>query len=289
RVIRELSRREPKLGRPLRLTIDAEIQRFAYERLGEESGAVVVMDVHTGAILALASAPGYDPNAFDGGISAREWRALVSNPRAPLTNKAISGQYAPGSTFKTMVAMAALESGAIKPNHAVTCYGVTQLGDSRFHCWKRGGHGTLALHEAIKQSCDVYFYDVAQRTGVDKIAAMAKRFGLGEKLGIDLPGERPGVVPTNEWKRKTMNQPWYPGETLVFGIGQGYVLTTPLQLAVMTARIANGGRAVLPHLAMDDVRGTEIQPRPRPGFPPVGVPTAVLETVKKGMYGVVNE
>jgi penicillin-binding protein 2 len=289
RVIRELSRREPKIGRSLRLTIDAEIQRFAYERLGEESGAVVVMDVHTGAILALASAPGYDPNAFDSGISIREWRALVSNPRAPLTNKAIGGQYAPGSTFKTIVALAALESGTIKPNHAVTCYGVTQLGDSRFHCWKKGGHGTLALHEAIKQSCDVYFYDVAQRTGVDRIAAMAKRFGLGEKLGIDLPGERPGVVPTQEWKRKTMNQPWYPGETLVFGIGQGYVLTTPLQLAVMTARIANGGRAVLPHLAMDEVRGSEILPRPRPNFPSIGVPTAVLETVKKGMYGVVNE
>jgi penicillin-binding protein 2 len=289
RVIRELSRREPKLGRPLRLTIDADIQRFAYERLGEESGAVVVMDVHTGAVLALASAPGYDPNAFDSGITARQWRSLISSPRAPLTNKAVSGQYAPGSTFKTVVTLAALESGTITTNHAVTCYGVTQLGDSRFHCWKKGGHGTLALHEAIKQSCDVYFYDVAQRTGVDKIASMCRRLGLGEKLGIDLPGERPGIVPSNEWKRKTMNQPWYPGETLVFGIGQGYVLTTPLQLAVMTARIANGGRAVLPHLAMDDVRGSEIQPRARPSFPPIGVPTAALETVKRGMFGVVNE
>ena len=185
--------------------------------------------------------------------------------------------------------LAALESGAITPNHTVTCLGVVQLGNAQFHCWRRGGHGTLNLHEGIKQSCDVYFYDVAQRTGVDKIAAMAKRLGLGEKTGIDLPGERPGVVPSTEWKKKTMNQPWYPGETLVFGIGQGYMLATPLQLAVMTARIANGGRAVLPHLAKDEVRGAEISPRPRPNFASLGIPTSALEAVKSGMYGVVNE
>jgi penicillin-binding protein 2 len=180
RVIRELSRREPKLGRPLKLTIDAEVQRFAYERLGEESGAIVVIDVNTGEVLALVSTPGFDPNAFDNGITARQWRALISSPRAPLTNKAVSGQYAPGSTFKTVVTLAALESGTITPSHTVTCLGVVQLGDARFHCWKKGGHGTLNLHEGLKNSCDVYFYDVAQRTGVDKIAAMAKRLGLGE-------------------------------------------------------------------------------------------------------------
>jgi len=289
RVIRELSRREPKLGRPLKLTIDAELQRFAYERLGEESGAVVVMDVHNGEVLTLVSAPGFDPNAFDSGITARQWRALISSPRAPLTNKAVSGQYAPGSTFKTVVTLAALESGAITPAHTVTCLGVTQFGNALFHCWKKGGHGTLNLHEGIKNSCDCYFYDVANRTGVDKIAAMAKRLGLGEKRGIDLPGERPGIVPSTDWKRKTMNQPWYPGETLVFGIGQGYMLATPLQLAVMTARIANGGRAVLPHLAKDEVRGSEILPRSKLNFPSLGIPVAALEEVKRGMYGVVNE
>ena len=152
RVIRELSRREPKLGRPLKLTIDADIQRYAYERLGEESGAVVVLDVHTGEVLALASAPGFDPNAFDAGITAKQWRALITSPRAPLSNKAVSGQYAPGSTFKTVVTLAGLESGAITPNHTVTCLGVVQLGDARFHCWKKGGHGTLGAarrHQAI--------------------------------------------------------------------------------------------------------------------------------------------
>lgn len=248
RVIRELSRREGETGAEIKVTIDRDLQIFASRRLEGESGAIVVMDVHTGDILALASNPSFDPNAFNRGLSGEEWRQLIGNPRAPLTNKAVAGQYAPGSTYKMAVALAGLERGAIAPSTTVSCWGSVQLGSHRFHCWKRGGHGAVDLHEAIVQSCDVYFYEVAKRVGVDRISAMAARLGLGQTLGIEIPGERTGLLPTRDWKVATIGQPWHMGETLIAGIGQGYVLSTPLQLAVMTARIANGGREVKPRL-----------------------------------------
>jgi penicillin-binding protein 2 len=288
RIIRELSREEGEPGREVSLTIDLAVQKFAYDRMGEESGAVVVMDIHTGELVALASVPGYDPNVFAEGISGAKWRELLNNDHAPLVNKALAGQYAPGSTFKMIVALAAQESGLVTPETRVSCPGHYQFGDSLFHCWKKEGHGSMDMENAIRLSCDVYFYEIARRTGIDRIAAMAKRFGLGRPLGLDLAGERPGLIPSREWKRTALNQPWHNGETLVAGIGQGFVLTTPLQLAVMTARLANGGRAVTPRLTRD-IKGAPTGPLPQPGeLPEIGVAAPALSVVVRGMDAVVN-
>jgi len=289
RVIRELSRDEGQPGADLTLAIDLELQRFAVERLGEESAAAVVMDAHTGEVLVMASTPGFDPNAFNRGLTGDEWKDLTTNPRAPLTNKAIAGQYAPGSTFKLMTALAALESGSITPDTKVFCPGQWSIGNATFHCWKKGGHGTLDLLGGIKNSCDVYFYETARRTGFERIAEMAKRFGLGAPTGLDLPGERPGLIPNKAWKAATLGQPWYPGETPVNGIGQGYVTVTPLQLAVMTARIANGGYAVTPYLGHATLAGSKLVARKSADWPDIGVSAASLGMIRRGMFMVVNE
>ncbi|MEE9139399.1 MAG: penicillin-binding protein 2 [Alphaproteobacteria bacterium] len=288
RVIREISRDPGRPGQDLALTLDLELQKYAIERLGPEAGAVVVIDVHAGDILAMASTPGFDPNAFNRGLTQRQWRRLVSDPRGPLHNKAISGQYAPGSTFKMMVALAGLESGIVSQYHRVFCRGYITLGNARFHCWKRGGHGWMSMVPGITQSCDVYFYDVARRVGIHRIADMATRFGYGKALGIDLPGEKDGLMPTAEWKLATIDEPWQQGETLVTGIGQGYVLATPLQLATVEARLVNGGRLVIPHLARDIVKPGEAAPRPEPEFPAIEVSEASLAVVTKAMKAVVN-
>ena len=248
RVIRELSRDPGVPGRDLVLTVDAALQTFAYKRLKDErSAATVILDVTNGDVLALVSAPGYDPNIFNMGMSNETWNALASNPLTPLANKAIAGNYAPGSTFKVMVALAALEAG-VAPETRAFCPGYMDLGNARFHCWKRNGHGWVNMYDAIRESCDVFFYDLSRKVGIERIADMAKRFGLGAPTGIDLPGESGGMIPTKGWKLATMGEPWQLGETLVSAIGQGFVLTTPLQLAVMVARIANRGRAVTPRL-----------------------------------------
>lgn len=285
RVIRELSRKEGKQGSAVRLTLDIGLQEFAHRRIGAESAAVTVMDVENGDILALASAPAFDPSAFNLGISRDYWRELTADERAPLTNKAITGQYAPGSAFKMVVALAALEAGLAGPDHEVYCRGYVQLGKARFHCWKRHGHGRLDMVGAIQQSCDVYFYDLARRVGVDRIAAMARRFGLGRPTGISLPGEKPGLIPTRDWKLAVLGKRWQGGETLVTGIGQGFVLATPLQLALMTARIANGGKAVTPRIVLPGASGTgEEAPPPKA----LGVSEAALDVVREGMYAVSN-
>ncbi len=286
RVIRELERKEGQRGSELVLTLDMALQRFATERLAEESGAVVVIDVHTGDVLCLASTPTYDPNAFSGGLTTKYWRQLVNDKRAPLRNKAIAGEYAPGSAFKMTVAMAALESGVIDAETTFQCWGSIRLGDGKFHCWKRGGHGRVSLLRGIRESCGVYFYEVARRVGIDRIAAMAARLGLSAKLDIDIPGERAGVIPTKDWKRAVIGQPWVLGETLVAGIGQGYVLTTPLQMAVMTARLANGGRAVMPHLARDVIDGDQLVQRPPPDFPSLELNKYHLSLIREGMAQV---
>ena len=260
RVQRELGRREGTPGDDLHMTIDMALQRRAMELVRPHRvGSVVVMDIHTGDILVMASTPGYDPNLFIQGQRSKTWRALQTNRLGPLFNKAISGQYAPGSTFKMMVALAGLESGAIDATSTFFCNGVFELGRARFHCWKGGGHGTVSLHDAIKQSCDVYFYELARRLGVDRIAETAKKLGIGVPTGIDLPAEKHGNMPTRAWKRgyfkHKRNKTWFPGETVIAGIGQGYVLATPLQLAVMTARLANGGYAVTPRLVAEQPAG----------------------------------
>ena len=288
RVIRELNRQEGQPGNEVRLTIDSQLQHFITQRLGNESATVVVIDVHTGEVLSLVSSPSFDPNSFNTGLSQAEWESLISNPKAPLTNKAIVGQYAPGSTFKPVVALAALEKGVITADTKIHCSGSTKLGTSEFHCWKKGGHGTLDLQGAIEHSCDVYFYDVARRTGIDRIGAMARRFGLGTRLGLDLPGEKTGLVPSNKWKLGAIGTPWQLGETLIAGIGQGYILTTPLQLAVMTARLANGGHAVTPRLTMEKVTETGNEPYPDEEGMPLGITPEHLALVMQGMDDVVN-
>ncbi len=291
RVIRELSREEGTPGRDVVLTVDAELQTFVHKRLENElSAAAVVMDVRNGDVLALASAPGFDPNIFNVGMTNETWNDLVSDPLAPLTNKAIAGQYAPGSTFKMLVALAAMESG-VGTDHQVYCPGFVNLGNARFHCWKRHGHGWVDMYDAIRQSCDVFFYDVARKAGIDRIAEVAQRFGLGAPTGIDLPGEQPGVIPTRDWKLATTGEPWQMGETLVSAIGQGFVLATPLQLAVMTARIANGGLAVMPRLTRPQGAplGTSLGAGAAAAEPlPLNVSKSHLKTVQVSMDLVVN-
>ncbi|MCW8836279.1 MAG: penicillin-binding protein 2 [Rhodospirillales bacterium] len=287
RVIREISRREGEPGADVHLSIEKDIQKAASIRMGEESASAVVMDIHTGEVLALASTPSFDPNAFDKGLSAEDWRALTNNPRAPFSNKAIAGQYSPGSTFKMVVALAALEKGVISPSQRVFCQGHTELGDAKFHCWKRDGHGLMDMSAAISQSCDVYFYEIARRTGIERIASMARRFGMGETLNLDLPGESKGLVPDPAWKRATVGGPWHPGETLLAGIGQGYILTTPLQLAVMMSRLVNGGRAVFPRLTHSVTGVPEDVPRETPDN--LGVNPAYLKIIRDAMAAVVND
>ncbi len=280
REIRELDRDDGEPGDDVRLSLDMTLQQFCYERLSSElSASSVVVDVDSGAVLALASVPSFDPTAFLGRLSHQQWKEWRDSPRTPLVNKCIRGQYPPGSTFKMIVALAALEAGLVTPGYDVFCGGFTSLGNARFHCWK--SHGRVALHEAISQSCDVYFYDLARRVGVDGIAAMSRRFGLGEPLGLDIPGEQPGLVPTSQWKRDTLGEPWQRGETLVVGIGQGFMLTTPLQLAIMTARMCNGGRAVKPWFVRD-------ANAPLPEVGSIGVSKVNLDHVLKGMDMVVN-
>lgn len=280
RVIRELSRTEGRPGSDIQLTIDARLQRIATQALRLESGAAVVMDIHNGDVLALASTPGFDPNAFNVGIGNSEWQRLLRNSRKPLIDKTIAGRYPPGSTFKMAVALAAMEANVAGAAHRVFCNGKHVLGNHTFHCWKRWGHGWMDLNDALAQSCDVYFYDIARRIGVEKIAVMAERLGLGQTLLPELPGESAGLVPNPAWKEGAIGEAWQGGETLIMGIGQGYLLATPLQLATMTARLANGERAVSPRLVFRDEPDVEA--------PPLGLSKDALRHVRQGMIDVVN-
>jgi len=287
RAIRELERKEGEAGSDVVLTIDERVQRFAGQRLGEESASVVVMDVHTGDLLALVSNPSFDTNAFSRGLTSEEWKDLSTNDHKPLINKPLSGQYAPGSTFKTVVTLAALEHGVIAPEQTIHCSGRYNLGSYVKNCHRV--HGSVNMVRAISVSCDVYFYDVARRLGVDKIADMARRFGLGAPSGIGLPNEKGGLVPTEAWKKAVRNQRWSPGDTLNVGIGQGDVLTTPIQLATMTARIANGGLAVKPRLVRTAIQGHEqIADGAASSFESLNIPPQHMAVLKQGMYDVVN-
>ena len=285
RVIRELGRDEGEPGAEVQLTIDMGLQSFVQERLTTEySAAAVVLDVHNGEVFALASHPSFDPNLFTTGISSQNWSRLINDEYGPLNNKATSGQYAPGSTFKMIVALAAMEHGVAGPGHQVYCPGFMDLGNHRFHCWRRGGHGWLDMVDAIAQSCDTYFYDLSRRVGIDNIAEMANRFGIGETVGIDLPHEANGLMPTRGWKQAQLGTPWQQGETLIASIGQGYVLATPLQLAVMTARMVNGGLAIQPHLTMR--LGGPDQPLIDPERPSLGISDRSLAVAVDGMMEV---
>ncbi|MFZ5610374.1 MAG: penicillin-binding protein 2 [Pseudomonadota bacterium] len=280
RIVREVARQDSEAGADLALTLCAPLQRFAARRLGAESASVVTLDAVTGDILTFASTPAFDPNEFSVGISRASWQTLTQDPRKPLIDKALSGQYPPGSTFKMMVALAALEAGVIDPAEKIYCSGKYAYGDNVFHCWRPHGHGYVDMVRSLSHSCDIYYYQVAERVGAAAIAAMARRFGLGEAFEVPLPGQASGLVPDPAWKRRAMGRGWVGGETLILGIGQGYLLATPLQLAVMAARLANGAAAVTPRLLM---AGAPLPPKP------LGIKPAHLAVVRRGMVEVVNE
>ena len=286
RVIRELDRQEGTPGEELGLTIDAVLQQTVLRRLGNESCSAVVLDCRNGEVLAMGTNPSFDPSLFNSGVSQAQWAEWSRDKRTPLLNRAIAGVYAPGSTFKMAVAMAGLEARIITPGDVVHCSGYLDLGNARFHCWRKDGHGSLDLRGGIKNSCDVYFYETARRVGIDRIAAMSRRFGLGTELEIDLPGARPGFMPTREW-RIGQGHPWNLGDTVVSGIGQGYIQVTPLQLAVYAARVATG-RKVEPHLTRK-LAGV-LQPGSKPAdWPLLGLSERSLHIVREGMWAVVNE
>ena len=283
RVIRELSRKDSVPGETLSLTIDRDIQKFTAERVRDESAAVVVMDVHTGEILALTSTPAFDPNDFNLGISQKKYDVLLNDARKPLINKTVQGEYPPGSTFKMIVALAALEAGVIDKDEKVFCNSKYQIGNSTKYCWKRRGHGHVSMVEAIAGSCDVYFYEIAGRVGIDRIHEMAAHFGLGRKFNIDIPGERNGLNPSKGWKMATRGVRWQGGDTANVGIGQGDVLVTPLQLCVMTARLVNGGKAVTPKILFSEDN--------EEGDAPAVIPykRRNMNIVLQGMAAVINE
>jgi penicillin-binding protein 2 len=289
RVVRELARVEGKSGQDVVIGLDAAMQDFVTRRCsGQQSVSSVVLDAVTGEVLALVSSPSFDPTAFSGGLAPAQWEELSIDPRSPLTDKAIAGLYPPGSTFKPVVALAALAAGVLTPETPITCPGYLQIGNATFHCWRHGGHGTLHLRDAIKHSCDVFFYETARRLGIDRLAAMAHRLGYGAVLGLDIPGERPGLIPTREWKLATTGSVWQQGETLIAGIGQGSVLATPLQIATMVARLVTG-RAVIPRVVRDAGLMRPDGDAPPPDFPALGLEESALALVLDGMNAVVNE
>ncbi|MGH6981715.1 MAG: penicillin-binding protein 2, partial [Stellaceae bacterium] len=296
RVVRELDREDGKPGLDTVLAIDMAMQDFVTRRLaGLQSASSVLMDAWTGEVLALVSVPAYDPSGFSAGITETQWQAWQTDPYRPLIDKAIAGAYAPGSTFKPVVALAALGSGAIAPETRIECPGVFHLGNAEFHCWKHAGHCTMVLREAIKHSCDVFFFDTAHRTGIDNIARMAHRLGLGEQTGIDLPGEVRGLIPDTDWKLRATGIKWQGGDTISAGIGQGYDTATPLQLCVMTARLVTN-RAVVPHIlrdegvvAADTTGAARSGGEAEPDFGALQIPPKHLSLVLDGMKAVVNE
>jgi penicillin-binding protein 2 len=248
-------------GYTVHLTLDRQLQETAYEALKGKEGTIVALDVHSGAILALASTPAFDPNTFARGIKADEWSGLIKDQLRPLSNRATQGQYPPGSTFKIVMSIAGLEEGVIQPESFIQDPGFYSFGNRSFRDWKKGGHGAVNLHRAIVESCDTYFYQLGPKLGIDRIAKWANAFGLGEKTGIALDDERSGTIPSTEWKRKRYRQPWFPGETVSVAIGQGYVTVTPLQLANMMAAVANGGKLYRPYVVnkVESVDGATVR------------------------------
>ena len=280
RVMQELDRRESEAGKNLKLTIDARLQCYTQARLGEKSASAIVMDCQTGELLALTSSPSYDPNKFVQGISHKDYNALLEDKRKPLVSKSVQGAYPPGSTFKMITAIAALENRVIDERTTVFCPGHLEISGKKKYCWKRGGHGRVNLEKSLRESCDVFYYDIALKVGIKKIGEVARRFGFGEKHDISMSVENPGLVPSKEWKRRKRDRDWLIGDTANAAIGQGDVLASPLQLAVMTARLATG-KMIKPKLIADtsktDSEGESVTPD-----------AAHLKAVRKAMYTVSN-
>jgi penicillin-binding protein 2 len=282
--IRTLSAKNYDEGSRLRLTIDARIQQFTTEKIKDEVASVVLLDIKTGEVISYASSPSFDPNNFVEGVSRQYWQGLNDDPKKPLNNKPISALYPPGSIFKLMVALSALENG-VNPEVRINCNGSYQSGKRSFHCWKEGGHGSVNMLDAITQSCNVFFFTIANRLGINKISEMASRFGYGEKLDISLYGAKSGLVPSEEWKQKNYGVAWSGGDTLNTAIGQGFVLATPLQMALVTARIANGGIPIKPYLVKNkniETQFDELKSSPL-------VELKHINLIKEGMRRVVND
>ncbi len=290
RRIKVLNRVPPTSGYDLVLTIDTRLQRIVEDCLLGKKGAIVAMNPRDGEILAMASSPNYDPNIFIQGMDINEWKSLVSKKGAFLQNRAISGQYPPGSVFKIVTAISALEEGMIDTDDEIFCSGKYRVGDTVFRCWKRYGHGPISFYRAMAESCDIYFYKLGQRLGIEKIAKWAKELGLGRKTGIPLPGEKPGLVPTSKWKLKTYGIPWQIGDTLAVSIGQGYLLVSPIQMAVMISSIFNGGYIYQPRLIKEirpyDKRFEKIFEQKRRK---IKVKAKTLCVVKRSMIHVVED
>lgn len=280
RVMKEIERNAGHKGEDLYLTIDSRLQKAAFEAFGEQTGAAVVLDVNSGEVLAMVSLPSFDPNWFTNGISYEHWNALQTE-KAPLLNKAVAGEYSPGSTYKIAVALAALEAETIDVSTRFYCGGAMNVGSSKFHCWHHGGHGSLNVVESIRYSCDIFFYETALRTGIEKIHDMSLKLGLGQYLNIGLEEEKKGLIPSRKWKKSAYDAQWTMGDSANTGIGQGYVLVTPLQLATMLARVVNGGYAVTPTF----IRTAELQDKKSKRM---DIATKNLELVKLGMFEVVN-
>lgn len=291
RKVKDLGIEEPRPGTDLYLTIDLDAQKAAEEGLGERAGAVVAMDPNSGEILALTSHPNFDPNLFPRGISPKDWVRLMNDETHPLYNRAIQSVYPPGSTFKIVVALAGLATGVINPSDKVTCRGFLQSGRHTFRCWKKGGHGPISFHDALVESCDVYFYTMGERIGFDRVAEYARQLGLGSLTGIPLPDEKPGLIPTEAWKKERTGEPWYAGDTYINSIGQGFVLVSPIQACQVIGAVANGGYFYRPML-LKQTRNREtgvvtVFPPERKGR--AKLDAGVLDEVRRGLAGVVAE
>jgi penicillin-binding protein 2 len=288
RVVRQTP---PIQGDDVFLTIDADVQREAEEALRDKAGVIVAMDPTTGEVIALVSHPDFDPNVLSVGLTVSRWAELLADPGRPLNNRAIQGQYPPGSTFKIVVATAALERKAITPDWRTTCLGGKFFGNRRFRDWKAGGHGIIDLHRAIVESCDVYFYEVGNQIGVDAIAEFAEAYGLGEPTGIRLSSEKKGVIPSTRWKLAARHEPWYPGETLSVSIGQGYVNVTPLQMAMMIGTVAMGGERHRPRYvrSIRQRDGSMVDPEPESPLDPMHVSAQTFALLRQALRGAVVE
>ena len=304
--IQQIQVDEGQAGKDFKTTLDLEVQKYAAKILGDKAASVCVMDIYNGDIVSLVSSPAYDPNAFVHGVDRDYWNSLLNNEKKPLINKAIAGLYPPGSTIKTLVALSALENKIVTPSKTVNCKGKIEMFGEKFHCWKKKGHGVVNMRSAIKRSCDVYFYEIARRLGVDRLSETAKKFGLGKKVLNNFFEERSGVVPNTSWKKKYIGQNWYLGETLHSGIGQGYFQSTPIQLCLMTAQIANGGFEIKPRIIFDKKKNnlkeylkfkneTPGQPLPEDlltsnfDLKPLFKNQENIKTIKDAMYSSSNE
>ncbi len=286
RRISQLEFQKGEKGKNLRLTIDTEVQKLTNDLLKDKAGSICVMDIYTGAVIAMHSSPSFDPNLFVFGISQDEWQLIRNDPMKPLVNKTLQGNYSPGSTIKPIVALSALENGIIDTNFTVKCTGKTEMYDQTYHCWKKKGHGFVSLRNAMKQSCDTYFYEISRKLGVDRLSETAKKFGLGEKVFGDLFDiEKKGLIPNTQWKKNALGKGWLLGETIITGIGQGYIQTTPIQLCLMTAQIANGGYKIYPHIVSEDKKKVH----PADKYTPLYENSKNIRIIKDAMFGSTNE